>query len=366
MKFVFLSYGKNTSFNRPEDWLYRIRGYTGILEMLARGNQVISIEQINYEGIYSDNGVDYHFLKIGDWQLKFPRRLHQYVKALKPDIVFVHGMHFPLQIIQLKKTLNGKTKIIVQNHAEKPGKGYRRFLQKIADSSIDAYLFTSVHMGEDWIKQGIIKNEKKIREVMEASSVFMPIEKDEALAYTKVTGSPVFLWVGRLDQNKDPLTVVKSFLKFLSSSPTARLYMIFHTDELIIQVKKMLENNKAEKNAVVLIGKVEHEKMLYWHNAADFIVSGSHYEGGGIAVCEGMSCGCIPILTNILSFQKMTNNGQCGLLYEPGNEKELFSTLTRSMKINIEEERKKVLQQFHSSLSFEAIAGTIQKIAASL
>jgi len=366
MKFVFLSYGKNPAFSKPEDWLHRIRGYIGILEKLTMKNQVVSIEQINYEGIFSHNGVDYHFLKSDDHALKFPRRLHQYVKTLNPDIVFVHGMHFPFQVIQLKKKLSPKTKIIVQNHAEKPGKGYKKILQRMADPLIDAYLFTSVQMGEDWIKKGIIKNRQKIREVMEASSVFMPIEKKEALAYTGVNGSPVFLWVGRLDQNKDPVTVVKSFLKFVKLFPAARLYMIFHTDELIIEIRKILEDANVKNDAVVLVGKIEHEKMLYWYNAADFIVSGSHYEGSGVAVCEAMSCGCVPVLTNILSFQKITNEGQCGLLYEPGNEKELLSALLRSMELNVEEERRKVLRQFHSYLSFEAIANTIQEIAASL
>jgi len=211
MKFVFLSYGKNEAFTRPEDWIYRIRGYTGILETLGRKNQVISIEQINYEGIFSQHNVDYHFLRFSNWQLKFPFRLHKYVKALKPDVVFVHGMHFPFQIIQLRKSLDASVRIIVQNHAELPAKGLRKLLQKKADECINAYLFTALQMGDAWITQGIIEDRKKIHEVMEASSVFYPLNKHEALNVTNAKGNPVFLWVGRLDTNKDPVTVVKSF-----------------------------------------------------------------------------------------------------------------------------------------------------------
>ena len=366
MKFIFLSYGKNPAFNRPEEWIHRIRGYTGILEILSREHHVISIEQINYEGIFFNNGVDYHFLNFGKWELKFPAKLHQYVKALKPDIVFVHGMHYPLQILQLRIALNKKTKIIVQNHAEKPGNGYTRLLQKLADASIDAYLFTALQMSEAWIKQGIIKDRKKIYEVMEASSVFGPMEKSEAKKFTGATGDPVVLWVGRLDQNKDPVTVIKGFLKFANEHRTARLYMIYHTDELLAQIKKLLADAGNKKDSVVLTGKVPHEKMSYWYNSADFIISGSHYEGSGVAVCEAMSCGCIPIVTKILSFQKITNDGECGLLYEPGNEEELLSALFQSMKINLQQEREKVFRQFHSALSFEAIAATIQEIAVSL
>jgi len=366
MKFVFLSYGKNETFSRPEDWIFRIRGYTGILETLARKNQVISIEQINYEGIFSQNKVDYHFLRFSNWQLKFPFRLHKYVKSLKPDVVFVHGMHFPFQIIQLRKNLDASVRIIVQNHAELPAKGFRNLLQKKADACINAYLFTALQMGDAWISQGIIKDRKKIHEVMEASSVFYPLDKNEALNITGAKGSPVFLWVGRLDANKDPLTVVKSFLRFVVDSPNAHLYMIFHTDELLPQLKAIRDSKNSARDSITFIGKVDHEKMLYWYNAADFIISGSHYEGSGVAVCEAMSCGCIPIVTNILSFVKITNNGRSGFLFEPGNEDALTTVLKRSTKISIHNEKEKVLQQFYRHLSFDAIAEKIQEIAGSL
>ncbi|MBS1597820.1 MAG: glycosyltransferase family 4 protein [Bacteroidetes bacterium] len=366
MKFVFLNYGTNLSFNRPEDWIQRILGYTGILEELGNHNHVISIEQINYEGIFSHNKVDYHFLRLKKWQEKFPFQLHRYVASLNPDIVLVHGMHFPLQLIQLKKASTSKTKIIVQNHAEKPGFRQKLFLQKKADACVDAYLFTSAEMGEAWMKKGVIKRKDKIREVMEASSVFGPIEKKQSRRHVSIEEGPIFLWVGRLDSNKNPVMVVKSFLRFLDHQRNAKLYMIFHTSELMLEIKKILENNTLAKDAIVLVGKVPHEEMLYWYNASDFIISGSYYEGSGVAVCEAMSCGCIPILTDIFSFRKITNKGACGLLYEAGNEQALLSALLKSQEINMEEQRKKVLEQFEKSLSFKAIAAKIQEVAASL
>jgi glycosyltransferase involved in cell wall biosynthesis len=118
--------------------------------------------------------------------------------------------------------------------------------------------------------------------------------------------------------------------------------------------------------SVVLIGKIPHVDLLYWFNSADFIVSGSHYEGSGAAVCEAMSCGCVPIVTDILSFRMITDSGKCGILYEPGNETALLSALKQTLKINIEAKRKLTLQYFKSNLSFEAIAQKIQLIAASL
>lgn len=366
MKFVFVSYINTPEFKRPEDWIHRIRIYTGVLEALSRQHTIISIEQINYKGEFPLNGVIYHFLNFGKRKSYFPWRLNHYVKTLKPDIVLVHGLDFPLQTIQLRMQLGKKPRIIVQNHAEKPRKGYKKFFQKLADLSIDTYLFTSKEMGEEWVMKGIIRQYAKVREVMEASSVFAPMDRIKASLHTGVKGDPIFLWVGRLDQNKDPITVIKAFLKFGRSCPAARLYMIFHTEELLPQIQSLLDSENDHKDAIMLIGRKPHEEMLYWYNAADFIISGSHYEGSGVAVCEAMSCGCIPIVTNILSFKKITREGQCGLLYEPGNEQALLSALLQSIQMNIKEEQKKVLQQFREELSFEAIAGKIHQIAVSL
>ena len=53
---------------------------------------------------------------------------------------------------------------------------------------------------------------------MEVSSVFYPIDKIIARSKTNVSGDPVFIWAGRLNKNKDPLTVVNAFFKISSIS----------------------------------------------------------------------------------------------------------------------------------------------------
>jgi glycosyltransferase involved in cell wall biosynthesis len=360
MRIVFTSYVYSSNFSDPASWLRRIEGYVGILEALSQHHEVISIEQINYEGTYKQNGVDYRFLKENNkW---FPTGLNNYIKNLKPDVVFVHGMHFPLQVIQLIRKLPKNVKLFAQNHAEKPATGLKKFLQSFADRRIDGYFFTSLELGEPWIEAKIIRSPKKIHEVMEASSVFHPMSKVEARRQTHVKGDSVFLWVGRLDANKDPVNVVKAFVQFLSYQPRASLYMIFHTEELIEEIKNIIEPHKEN---ISLVGSMLHEQLQVWFNSADFIISGSHYEGGGIAVCEGMSCGCIPLLTNIASFRMMTAGGSCGKLYVPGNVETLLSVLRQTVEMDLEKEKEKVLNQFQSALSFQAIAERITQVLVS-
>ena len=366
MRIVSTSYVNTPEYTNPEKWLERISFYTGLLEELAKHEKVDSIEQINHESILERNGVTYHFLNFRRRKLYFPFRLHNYIKALKPDVVFVNGFVFPLQILQLRKTLGNKVTIIVLHRAEKPFTGIKGFMQKIADRSVDGYLFTSDEFGEEWRKKGIIKNKEKIHEVIQASSSFKVLDKAEAKKILNINGNPVFLWVGRLDQNKDPLTVVTAFKSYLSFYPQARLYMIFQEDKLLGKVKDLINSDDSTKEAIILVGRVEHSQLQTWYNASDFFISGSHYEGSGISASEAMSCGCIPILTDIISFRRMTGPGKCGFLYEAGNAEDLQSKLLKIKEIELGAERGKTLEQFNKELSFAAITKKIMKILNSL
>jgi len=365
MKFVFASYVFTKEFDDPELWLKRISLYAGIQAALSVGNDVISIEQINYEGSCVKDSVQYQFIKLSKFERLMPLKLHRYILSHKPDVIVIQGLHFPLQVIQLGLLKNKKAKIIAQHHAERPFIGIKKYIQRIADYFVDAYLFSSKPMGIDWLNKGNLGSPQKIHEVMEVSTHFHPISKEVANAKTGVYGNPAFLWVGRLNENKDPLNVVKAFLRFAAINPEAHLYMIYQTEELLNEIKQLLNAN-LHGSKIVLVGKILHDDLLYWFNSADFLLSGSHYEGSGTAVCEAMACGCVPVVTNIDSFRMITDNGKCGLLYEVADENALLNALVQTQASNIEEKQKNCLSYFKSNLSFEAIASRIQEIATGL
>ncbi|WP_214073080.1 glycosyltransferase family 4 protein [Mucilaginibacter sp. dw_454] len=365
MHYVSLSYGYDPTFNAPLPWLERVRAYGGVLSALAKHGKVSHIVQIDYEGVYAHEGVDYHFVNYGDDLALFPNRLHQLVKSLKPDVVIVHSFNYPLQVKQLRLALSFSMPIIVQNHAEKPAFGARKILQRIADKWIDAYFFASRSMGLDWVTKGNLSSPNKIHEVMELSSIFYPIDRAEARAETGIDAEKAYLWAGRLDENKDPITAIKAFLKFAETTPGARLYMLYHEHEILSQVEQLL-SQAPNADAIKLVGKIPNDDMLYWFNSVDFFIAASYYEGSGTAVCEAMSCGCIPVISDIHSFRMITDNGNIGLLFPPGNDEKLLAALHQTQMLDVAIEREKALAYFKSTLSFEAIAQKIHDIASSL
>jgi glycosyltransferase involved in cell wall biosynthesis len=85
-----------------------------------------------------------------------------------------------------------------------------------------------------------------------------------------------------------------------------------------------------------------------------------------MAVAEAMSCGCYPVVSNIPAFKKLTGNGNCGILFEPGNVEQLAASLEKAFTLDLEVERKKMRDYYQQYLSANAIAQQIEDAARSI
>jgi glycosyltransferase involved in cell wall biosynthesis len=365
MKFVFVGYTSNPQYSDPQDWLFQIRAYLGVLESLAKEHEVISIEQIGYSGVLVQNAVQYHFIKPLHRRDYFPERLHHFIAAQSPDIILIHGMEHPLQLIHLRRTVGKHARIIVQSHSPKLPSGIKKWVQRFADRSVNAYFFSSKQMARPWLQHRLISNADKLFEVPVGSSVFDRVDRTFARNSTGMGEGKIFLWAGRLDHNKDPLTVVKAFLRFAQEDPLAKLYMIFQQNDLLQEVQQLLQQNKAGEQ-VILVGTVAHAAMQDWFCSADFFISSSHFEVFGAAVAESMSCGCIPLLSDIPAYRSITGNGACGILFHPGDDNALLGVLKSAVQMDLVLEEERTITWFNERLCFDAIAQRIGRIAASL
>jgi glycosyltransferase involved in cell wall biosynthesis len=239
-------------------------------------------------------------------------------------------------------------------------------LHKLISKSVDAYLFTSLGNSKEWIRRKIISGPEKCYEIQAASTSFEKQDKTKSKIRCGISGSNNFIWVGRLNSNKDPLTVLTGFKTYLNICPEAKLYMIYQTDELLASVQNIISEHEMLKSAVILKGKIDHEELVYWYSASDFYISGSHQEACGFALIEAMACGCIPVITNIPSFRKITNEGEFGVLYEPGDVNSLTNALNVLGSIPLEQESRSIICHFKKNLSFESIAGQLYSLCTQL
>jgi glycosyltransferase involved in cell wall biosynthesis len=280
------------------------------------------------------NGVLYRFVRDRVWYYgRLPARpahLHDAVAKLKPDIVHVNGLQFGRQASYLRRVMPS-VPILVQDHANIPPKRWvrRRILQS-GLRDLDAMSFVSRAQARPWLEAGLLHEKQSIFEIMEGSSLFRLKSRAEARARTGLSGAPVCLWVGRLNENKDPLTVINGFAKALPALPNAQLVMVHHTDELLPSIRAWLRENPAAAPNIKLLGELTHAALEDVYNSADLFVLGSHREGSGYAVLEGLACGVMPVLTDIPSFRVLTGNGSVGRLWQVGNSDQLAKCLSES------------------------------------
>ncbi len=361
-----LTYHYEQDCTSLEQVLTKHKPALGFLQYLPPQLHVTVIKHLEYEGRETGNGIIYACFKSNNRFKHIPSKTHKYVKSIRPDIVLVQGLTFPIQLISLKIKLGKKTKIIAQHHGGLPARGIVGLLQRVADKCIAAYLFTAVANATPWLQANIISGKNKCFELLEAATDFTRQDRSVSRIKTNMLGEFNFVWVGRLNLNKDPITVLDAFARYLTFNPSAKLWMIYQTKELLHDIQAMLDINRHLHEAVKLVGQVDHDQLHYWYSAADFYITASYHEGSGYALIEAMSCGCIPIATNIPSFNKITANGNYGFLYPAGDRDALFKTMQKLAMIDRPVLSKAVLQYAADHLSFKAIASDLYNICKKL
>jgi len=329
------------------------------ISYLPKNLEVIVVEHINYEGHVVKDNIHFSFFKSRNKFFHIPFKTLRYIRNQEPDVVIVQGCIFPFKLLVLKLLLQRDCAVIVQHHGERPFNGLKRVFQQVADLFVDAYMFTTLGNSNAWIDKKVIKNKDKIFEVLEGSSYFKKQDKQASRAKLEIEGKDVFLWVGRLAVEKDPLTVLGGFEKYLHYNPEAKLYMIYQAETLLPEVQAKINNSSFLQKGVHLVGKIPHPQLESWYSAADFFILGSHREGSGFALIESMACGCIPVVTAIPSFKTITVDGDFGFLYKVENEDSLLMALIKAGETDKDLMSGKVLEHFHKNMSFSTIANKI-------
>lgn len=325
-RFIELNYYYHDEFSTAAEVIQKHRPSNLFAPFLAKRMEVTLVKHCNFEGSHQADGVGYRFFPSKNKFFHIPSATHRFVKEQQPAMALVQGLIFPWQVMALKRKLGKDCKIVLQHQGEVPFRKKRVF-QRRADRSIDGYIFTSLGNASEWLESGIIKDASKCYEIIPSSTTFSKLNKEASKLKTGMTSPINFLWVGRLNSNKDPLTVLHAFGKYFTSQPSHSLFMIYSEDDLLGVVKETINQHPLLINRVKLVGKIPHDDLEHWYSAADYFVSGSHREGGSYALTEAMACGCIPVVTAIPSALKAIGEGKAGFSYPAGNKNELSNLL---------------------------------------
>ena len=369
MRIVQVNYAYDPAIADPEALVERYATLRGWSEALvAAGATAVTVAQrFSRDAELLRAGVRYVFRAdagpgVGG-EATDPAALHAAVAAAAPEVAHVNGLMFPAQVGRLRQALPASCAIVVQDHAgtSPSRRGWwdpraRRRAAALADGlgAADAFLFTAPEQGDAWRAAGVISDRQRVFAVPESSTDLGPVPRGPAREASGVDGDPAVLWVGRLDENKDPLTVLDGFERLLRAKPDARLTMIFGEDALAGDVRRRLDRSPALAAAVRLAGRVAHDRMPDFYSAADLFVLGSHHEGSGYALIEALACGVAPVVTDIASFRALAGAAPSAF-WPAGDAVACAAALERAAGAMSAVTREVIRAHFERTLSWPAV-----------
>ena len=279
--------------------------------------------------------------------------------AQRPDIVHVNGLMFPGSVRSLRHRLPREAAIVLQDHSgivpgtwPWPFEWWRRRRWQESFACADAVLFSARELAERWLPSGLLPD-ATILELSPAGSSVAPLQRDEAVRRTGMRAAPRIVWVGRLDSNKDPVTVLSALEMAMPRLPDARVWMIYGDAPLENVVAQRIAGSPVLRERVTLVGAIPHDRIGAWFSAADIFISGSHHEGSGYSLIEAMACGAMPCVTSIPSFRALT--GGHGALWTVGDADACAAALVDLSARDRESERIAIERHYADTLSWEHI-----------
>ncbi|MDE2262529.1 MAG: glycosyltransferase family 4 protein [Gammaproteobacteria bacterium] len=306
------------------------------------------------------NGVRYHFFTDG-------AAAPALIRCLDPDVVHIHGLCFPREVLQLAAQLPG-VPLLLQDHASRPPRLWQRALWRRAFAEATGVAFCAREQSAAFSRMALLRPATQVYELAESTSRFTPGGQAEARATTGLCGDPCLLWVGHLDANKDPLTVLEGVSRAARTLPELSLWCCFGRAPLGSAVARRITSDPLLRGRVHLLGRLPHGEIEMLMRAADVFVSGSHRESTGYALIEALACGLPPLVTNIPSFRALTGDGAVARLWCRGDARSLACQLLAISAERGAAQRASVRAHFERELSFAALgrrlAGTYRELVA--
>lgn len=256
-------------------------------------------------------------------------KLKRILKVLKPDVVYLHSSKAGA-VGRITLLLNSKIKIIYNAHGwyfnAKMGNLKRKIftlIEKILAIKTDVIVNISKNEYDSAIKYKIASKEKMC--IIENGIDFEKYNNlDECRSIKRksygISDNNIIIGiVGRLSEQKDPMTSIKAFRKIKEEIPNAKM-MFVGSGELEREILEYSKNNNIEKDIIITGWVSDVEKYI---PVFDIAILPSKWEGFGLAIVEYMICGKPIVASNVGGISNIIENGKNGFLVEKEKPDEL-------------------------------------------
>jgi glycosyltransferase involved in cell wall biosynthesis len=329
---------------------------------LASRGHAVTIVQAFHENVSLKHGeIDVVMTRDASAGRAAARKVPQIVATLdtlRPAIIHVFGLARSPQLAAIAAVADRTgAQLSASFHGGAPPRNpIAKALHRKALARVAAVFFSAPHYAAAWQRSGIISSPARLVIAPEVSSPFAPLDRRAARAELGLDSGAVFAWSGRLHPVKDPFTTLRCFELLVAQQHEVRLLMAFRTSELMPQILAFLAARPAVLERVRLLGEWPHERMPVLFSAADFFVQSSISEVGGNSLVEAMSCGAIPVVTDIPAFRMLTDDGRVARLFPPGDAEAMAQAVMALAEDDRSALASRVRMYFDERLCYAALA----------
>lgn len=253
--------------------------------------------------------------------------LLRFVKKFKIDIVSAHWMIPSGFIAYWVKVLTKIPYIVTIPGADVFVGGKNRFFKemvKIAALGADWVLSDNVHYVNQLNSLGIKPKNVSIVRYGVDTDLFIPANrKTPLLGHLGLKETDhIILAVGRMEEKKGYIYLVKAFRQILEVKPQAKLVFVGDGYERV-KLENEVKRLRIEES-VIFAGTVSYSRLIDYYNLADVFVMPSIQDKEGntdaspVAMMEAMSCG-VRVVATKFSGSKDFLNGSTGFLVKEKN-----------------------------------------------
>ena len=145
---------------------------------------------------------------------------------------------------------------------------------------------------------------------------FRPMDQKEVRQRLGLNGEKLLLYVGRVEPLKGLDLLVETAAQMEAEGDGVRMMVVGgggpgepETDRV-----RQLAKERQVEGLIDFVGRVNHDELPLYYNAADVCVVPSYYESFGLVALESMACGTPVVATRVGGLSTLVHHGHTGYL----------------------------------------------------
>lgn len=260
-----------------------------------------------------------------------------YLRSFRPDLIHAHMFH--ASILARLARIFLRTRVVCTVHSEiecshlKKSGRIREWIYLLTDRASNCTTAVSHRVRDRYRTKRLVRD--SIMPVIENGvdpDRFRPDPDKRTQTRANLGWSNLFIWlaVGRLEDPKDYLRMVRAFRPIYERWPSARL-VIAGEGRLRGQIETAIEETNLQ-DAVTLLGSRQDVPDLM--NAADAFVLCSEWEGCQLVLLEAGAAALPAVATSVGAAPQIVLPNRTGFLVPPQNTEALTAAMLRLLDVS--------------------------------